>query len=316
MSSQVGVKRMRSYWVVSPNVNYDEATVSDWRQASVLGHAAFMGWGPDHKQIGYKFAHKIAPGDVILIARRHKSKPEIVGFGVVWGQYKRTIKGVKTPKRFGSMRKLSPFIPQSEAPPRIRLVDALGHTMSLVKLHPDHRKAHALVCKWIEDLLSKNKKRSSGKQAPKKDEPEEQVRVVAPPRNYQLDYKVRSKQQVILAKKKEDRLLKRYRRWLRQRGRNLQPVNYGKLKCDGFEEERRNLIEAKSSISREHIRMAVGQLLDYAFQGEKKFGRPNMGILLPKKPGMNSYGWLRRLKIHLIWLDRGGFLDDADRQFT
>src|SRR5688572_13678087 len=38
------VLKDRSYWVVSPNVKNNERTVSDWRQASVREHAAFMGW--------------------------------------------------------------------------------------------------------------------------------------------------------------------------------------------------------------------------------------------------------------------------------
>ena len=44
------------------------------------------------------------------------------------------------------------------------------------------------------------------------------------------------------------------------------------LCCDRFEKKRHNLIEAKSSTKREYIRMAVGQLLDYAYQFEK-FGK-------------------------------------------
>lgn len=59
----------RHYWVVSQNLypNKDK-TASEWARASVLGQVAFMGWGLDHP-IGKKFARKILPGDVILIAR-------------------------------------------------------------------------------------------------------------------------------------------------------------------------------------------------------------------------------------------------------
>ena len=81
--------RQRSYWVVSPNVNNDNRTVGEWRQASVTTHAAFMGYGPDnprHGQMGPKFASKVArgiePGDVILIARRYGGVPEVVGFSI------------------------------------------------------------------------------------------------------------------------------------------------------------------------------------------------------------------------------------------
>jgi hypothetical protein len=62
--------------------------------------------------------------------------------------------------------------------------------------------------------------------------------------------------------------------------------------------------------------MAVGQLLDYAFQGEKEFGKPNMGILLPEEPDPNSVDWLQPLKISLIWRKKQDFLDNANGRFT
>jgi len=108
------VPQDKRYWVVSPNVRNDERTVSDWRQASVREHAAFMGWFPDefeHGEMGPKFAGTTArgvmPGDVILIARRHDHEPEIVGFGVVVGEHTKKTRA-KTPDTFGSLRKLSP----------------------------------------------------------------------------------------------------------------------------------------------------------------------------------------------------------------
>ena len=314
----------RSYWVVSPNVRYNETTVSDWRQASLLGRSAFMGWGPDdrgHKQIGHKFAHVIMPGDVILIARRHNYEPEIVGFGVVYGEFKKRIKGVKTPESFGSLRKLSPFIPRSRAPVRIPLIDALRHSTALAQLHPNSNEAHKRVCKWMKLELSKKRKRDPGRNSANKTDRRDQLdlqdpHIAAPPGNDQLGYEVRTKSQVIKAKKIEAKLLQRYRGWLNQQQRKLQTVIYKKLQCDGFEEERQNLIEAKSSTSREHIRMAVGQLLDYAFQGRKKFGDPHMAILVPEKPDPNVVEWLKSLEISLIWREKGNFLDDANGQFT
>jgi hypothetical protein len=115
MNAKIG-EQERHYWVVSPNVNYDEQhydekTVSAWGRASVLGSAAFMGWRPSHKHIGYKFAHEIVIGHVILIARRHKFRVQVVGFGVVRDNHERRIKGVEIPAggSFGSLWNLSPF---------------------------------------------------------------------------------------------------------------------------------------------------------------------------------------------------------------
>ncbi|PYL09834.1 MAG: hypothetical protein DME33_02920, partial [Verrucomicrobia bacterium] len=96
--------------------------------------------------------------------------------------------------------------------------------------------------------------------------------VIGAPENHQLDYEVRTKSEVITAKKIEAELLEKYTTWLKRKGRKLSAAKYGGLRCDAYEQETRNLIEAKSSTRREHIRMAVGQLLDYAFQGRRKLG--------------------------------------------
>jgi hypothetical protein len=313
------VRSMRSYWVASPNVRNN---ASEWRQASVRAHAAFMGWGPDHEPHGYRFAHEIAPGDVILIARRHKSKPQIVGFGVVRGDYARSVKGVETPDTFGSLRRLSPFIARSESPKNIHIIDVLRHTSALAKLHPNraggHYKAHRLVCTWMERLLSRNGARDADETKPtlRRNLPAEDAHIASAPENYQLDYTRRSKRQVAKARKKEAILLMSYGRWLKAQGRRLATIKSGKLQCDAFEEKRGNLIEAKSSIGREYVRMAVGQVLDYAFHVPKKLRNPNMAILFPEEPDWRALDWLPKLNISVIWKEKGKFLDNANGQFT
>jgi len=139
---------------------------------------------------------------------------------------------------------------------------------------------------------------------------------VSSPENHQLDYKVQTKARVIRAEKVEAELLQSYRRWLAEQGRKLSAVKYRALQCDAYEEDRRNLIEAKSSARREHIRMAVGQVLDYAFQGRKKFGAAHKAILLPSEPSSEIVDWLDSLEIKVIWRDKKAFLDSANGQFT
>jgi hypothetical protein len=312
----------KKYWVVSPNVRNNEATVSDWRQASRLGHAAFMGWKTDdrdHKKIGYKFAHVIKPGDVILIARRRKHQPEIVGFGVVDGEYHKRLKTIKTPESFGSLRRLSPFVPQSTPPVGIPVLAALRHTTALALLHPSTNKDHERLCKWLDMKLVKKERTKPGR--PSDTDHNQSRQALGPflaelPHNDQLDFKYRAHSQIIHAKKFEAELMQRYCVWLQQQERKLQIAKYRKLQCDGFEKAYRNLIEAKSSAKREHIRMAVGQLLDYAFQGRKKFGWPNMAILIPEEPHPDVQEWLKHLKISLIWPKKDVFLDNANGQFT
>ena len=154
-----GTVTRRRYWVVSPNVRFNSGTVSDWRQASVKWKAAFMGWAPDdpkHK-LGLKFARVIQPNDIILIARRHKKKqPEVVGFGVVVGRSRRGLKGLNPPQSFGTLRTLSPFVPLTESPSRLRLMDGLDQVAALHELHPEIRPSHKRICEWMEQRLLYN----------------------------------------------------------------------------------------------------------------------------------------------------------------
>jgi hypothetical protein len=318
-----------SYWVVSPNVRNNEHTVDAWRRASVSAGAAFMGWAPNNwgsGQIGPRFAGKtkggVQTGDIMLIARRHRFEPEIVGFGVVRGKFATRITGIKTPENFKSLRRLKPFIPWSGPPPLdVPLKEVVRHTKSLVQLHPDWNGAHGRVCDWLDEQLQ-NHRPSGGKSEKVAARQKNRVKtslgpqIVSAPENYQLDYKFQTKTKIICAKKVEAELLAGYTHWLEQQDRELSAVKYNSLQCDAYEEHRRNLIEAKSSVRRENIRMAVGQLLDYAFQGGKKFGNPHKAILLPMEPCSDIVNWLDSLGIKVIWRDKKVFLDNANGQFT
>jgi hypothetical protein len=282
--------------------------------------------------MGQKFAGKVAggiePGDVILIARRFGGAPEMVGFGVVDGEAKTTLRGFKPPDDFGSLRRLRPFIPWSRPPTDVPLAQAVRHTRALAQLHPNSNEAHREICDWIERHIERAPtsgsheadgaiRRANGIRSTRDDAPEpREVAIVSAPENYQLDYEVRSKAEVRRAQKREARLLESYEEWLKEQNRKLDSVKMGALQCDGYEKARRNLIEAKSSATREHIRMAVGQLLDYAFQGKSEFAEPHMAVLLPEKPPKDVEAWLHSVGIKLIWPDGNSFLDNANGQFT
>ena len=302
----------RSYWVVSPNVGFNNATIPQWRQVVQRTHAAFMGWGKDHA-IGMRFITAIERGDIILIARRHKGQPEVFGFGIDAGACRKKLDGVDTPQRYSSARRLSRFTSLNHAPSHVPLMEALGHTAALAQLHPDRNPHHKKVCQWLERHLDKAI-------PPAKEPSRSTVTAVEAPHNQQLDYVFRSKRAITKAIRREAKLVEAYRYWLQKQGRTLEILKYHHgLCCDGFEATRRNLIEAKSSTRREHIRMAVGQLLDYAFQSNARFGPLKMAILLPRKPDDTDLEkWLRSapLKIHLIWHDKKTFHDNAHGQFT
>jgi hypothetical protein len=312
----------KRYWVVSPNVVKDEDTVAEWRKASVVGHAAFMGYGPndrEHNASGYKFAHVVEPGNVILIARRHKNEPEIVGFGVVKGSYVKgrdgmRLKGRALPDTPGSLRRLHPFRARTSAKVSIPLMSALKHTKALAELHPDKDPDQRKICDWIEQVLKRDTRIRGGKGTGgkiKNNDPR-----LVPLGSFQEDYVVRTRARVVKAKQVEFKLVDEYSRWLEGQDRKLSRILYGRLRCDGWEQGRQNLIEAKSSNRREHLRMAVGQLFDYEHQGEQKLGILNKAVLVPQEPGRDEIAWLKALNISVIWREKGQFLDSTNGQFT
>jgi hypothetical protein len=305
----------RSFWVVSPNVRFNPTTKPEWTDAIVRLRSAFMGWGSDdkeHSAIGFKFAHLIKPGDVILVARRYHKKPDVVGVGVVVGPFEGYRESLNTPQDFGSRRRLRPFMPITGVPRGIPIMSALSQIKALHQLHPERNEDQKRVCNWMLQLLS----------------PSEQLEVQTGSYSdvsallrdlhlgSELEYKVQRREKAAIAKRMEAKLVLAYQKWLERKGRFLQVASYGRLKCDAFEESHNNLIEAKQSAKRELIRMAAGQLLDYAYVGRKQFGKPNMAILLPKRPNEDTLGWLKEIGIHIIWREGRTFRDNWKGQFT
>lgn len=243
----------------------------------------------------------------------------MVGFGVVDGGALRRIPGFRAPGKFGSLRKLRPFLPWTESPPDVPVIKALRQTMALAQLHPHRDPDHRAVCNWMERQIRKANRptRSDNSTAASNRRPRgTRLVTIASPQNSQLDYVVQSKAKVIRAKAEESRLLQDYQQWLKRQNRSLSSVRYGRLRCDAYERARHNLIEAKSSAKRGHIRMAVGQLLDYAFQGRKKLPDPAMAILVPHKPERKDVQWLQSLKISIIWREGDKFFDNANSRFV
>lgn len=305
----------RKYWVVSPNVRFDAKTVAAWRQASVKWQAAFMGWHPDDEahRLGPKFARGIEPGDVILIARRANGKPETVGFGTVVGKFRTRLKGFRAPESFGSLRRLEPFIPMSRPPAHLPLMEAVNQTAALHQLHPESNLGHALICRWLEAKLARTDK--SGTPAESNRQPTA-VRLSSLPDDGQLEYQTRTKSATRAAQKREAALVERYKHWIEHQDRKLQVFRVYRLRCDAYERDRRNLIEAKCSSRREYVRMAVGQLLDYSHHAREQLGECNKAILLPEKPDVSLLCWLETLGISVVWEDGSVFLDNANGQFT
>lgn len=301
----------RNYWVISPNVTNQEKIVMDWKKEILNTHVAIMGWSPNeygHRRIGPKFAGKtsrsVQHGDVILIARRHNWKPEVIGFGVVKGECKEEQFPFSEHRVYP--RYLEPFKPVQKLSENIPFIDVLQHTSALVQLHPDSTKKNPAwqVCEWLERQLGLKGQNNGYK-----------ITEVDLPKSTTFGYTVKTKYRISESRKREAKLLKDYKQWLKNRGRSLSALKYNRFQCDGWEKERQNLIEAKASTRREDIRMAVGQLLDYAYQGKEIYQQPHMAILLPSKPNFASIKWLSPLQIGVIWRSGRSFFDNANGQF-
>ncbi len=121
----------------------------------------------------------------------------------------------------------------------------------------------------------------------------------------------------IRAERKESKLVTEYQDFLENN--NLPKLSRliiniegetSSLKTDGWIEESNTLVEAKSSSSRNSIRTAIGQLLDYKFQIENQDIEVNrLAILLPQKPRNSLVKLLNNLGIHLTYKDGSNFVD-------
>jgi len=132
-------------------------------------------------------------------------------------------------------------------------------------------------------------------------------------------YDVKSSIDVRRAVRRERELVLAYTNYLRERGnvvsRNKIPVpeGTGKMYSDIFNETRGHLIEAKADASRNNMRMAVGQLADYArFVPEAH----RYAVLVWVKPHPDLLALLTRQSLSAIWREGDCFTDNADGAFT
>lgn len=117
----------------------------------------------------------------------------------------------------------------------------------------------------------------------------------------------------------EHDLVRRYAEWLAAGGVQVVSRLYRvaglarPFLCDAYLPDRNALVEAKSSDRREVIRMAVGQLMDYAYL---QATQPKLGVLLPGQPAPEIRDLLGHLGIAAIWPFGDGFRDSAAGVFT
>lgn len=310
----------RQYWIISPKVDDEELNVENWKKEILSRHAAFICWSPDNFNNGGmgprfcgnpKSKSKVQIGDVILIARSHNLQPDLVGFGIVKGKCQRA--RFPWSEQDVYFRDLEHFT-LCEGIKGINFIKNLRYPGALHQL--DQQGKGADICQWMEQKLKveaetgigKNKSVSARSHFSGFQETELQL-------SSSFGYKVKVKAKIKTARQTEKRLLSDYRHWLEKQGRHLRSWKFNLLQCDAWEQERANLVEAKGSTSREDIRMAVGQLFDYAFQVKEIFKQPNKAILLQKYPDNDRTNWLEPLGIKIIWRKGRSFMDNANGQF-
>lgn len=107
------------------------------------------------------------------------------------------------------------------------------------------------------------------------------------------------------AERREQRLVHAYRDHLEAQGHEVcrhlyRPVAGGApMACDVYNMTTRTLVEAKASVRRESIRMAIGQLLDYRRLEVGPVDR--LEVLLPREPGSDLLELLHSVDILATW---------------
>lgn len=103
----------------------------------------------------------------------------------------------------------------------------------------------------------------------------------------------------------EKKLVREYIIWVGANARLVPEyrLSHDRLRVDLFNFTHWQLIEAKWSLSREDIRYAMGQLMDYKRYFPR---RPSLAVLLPERPVDSIINLLTDNRIDIIWQTPGG----------
>jgi hypothetical protein len=116
------------------------------------------------------------------------------------------------------------------------------------------------------------------------------------------------------AERREAALVDRYTAWLAQHGQHAErqrislPGAKRALYTDMFNTTTREVVEAKGSANRDHVRLALGQVLDYA----RFVAHERRGVLLPVRPAEDLVELLISQGISCIYETRPGTFDRVD----
>lgn len=122
-------------------------------------------------------------------------------------------------------------------------------------------------------------------------------------------YVVQRPDEPAVAMRREALFVKRYADWLAEQSvtstRHKVPTAGGRpMFTDLFDHARSELVEAKSSASRTHVRAALGQILDYGRYVEHE----SLAVLLPSEPEPDLIELLNEHGVGCLWETRQGFV--------
>lgn len=109
----------------------------------------------------------------------------------------------------------------------------------------------------------------------------------------------------VTAQRTESQLVKRFTDYLKAQGhvvkrwKLLPPGEISPLLTDPYDIDERELFEAKGSATRNHVRLAVGQLLDYKRLMDEK--PMKLTILLPHEPSNDLKDFIKSADMGCVW---------------
>ncbi len=83
---------------------------------------------------------------------------------------------------------------------------------------------------------------------------------------------------------------------------------YRPIFCDLYDKTTKTLVEAKGSVTREAVRMAIGQLLDYRRFVDEPV---RLSVLLPEQPRPDLMALLESVDVEAQWPTDLGFVSSS-----
>jgi hypothetical protein len=123
-----------------------------------------------------------------------------------------------------------------------------------------------------------------------------------------------------LGRRQEQPLVLAYKAWMEVRGSTIVRLRFrppgvaDDLYCDLYDKTRNSLIEAKADQRRSALRMAIGQLADYARYAPVP--PPERAVLTPRRLHPDLEALLETVGIASIWRSADRFYDNAGGRFT